>query len=406
MKLFKKLLALTLVLCMVFCLSSAVFAADGDGSGDSTTPTYPSDQTTVTVKKEYKLDNPNMTSPAETFKLIQTNAAFGDDVQKEDNDTVPDLPKAKTEGTEVADVTIGSTSYRVVSQVSVAEGDAGKKNDDNSVIYHNFVINLPEASSFPNVGTYKYTLKEVESTTAGVTCREDTLLLVITVINAEGSTDNHLRIAAVHTEKPENGVYGTKENGKKSDKIDNTYSAGTLNVKKLVSGKLADTKDTFKFTVNFVAPDGLDVQSTINYGENKNIAPSDWKDVTDSETSTTRKVATVEIELKHDATVSFTNIPYGVAWSVTEESPTAKGYTATSFVVTSTSNTTGTTGNVLTAYDSNGISDAVTNVVFTNFKDGNIDMGVSLDSLPYILALAAAFGGAVVMITRKRHVED
>ncbi len=403
MKMMKRILALALALVMAFCLSAVAFASAEEPS----TPAYPGDQTSVTVKKEYKLENTGMTSPAETFQLIQTNKEFGDDVIKDNNDTVPDLPKAKnTDGTEVGDKTIGSNAYRVVSQVSVAEGDAGKKNDDNTVVYHNFVITLPNANLFPNVGTYKYTLKEVESTTAGVTCREDTLLLVITVINAEGSTSNHLRIAAVHTEKPENGVYGTKENGKKSDTIDNTYSAGTLNVKKLVSGKLADTKDTFKFTVNFVAPEGLNVNSTINYGENKNIVPSDWKDVTDSETNTTRKVATVEIELKHDATVSFTNIPYGVAWSVTEESPTEKGYTSTSFVVTSTSNTTGTTGNVLTAYDSNGISDAVTNVVFTNFKDGNIDMGVTLDSLPYILALAVAFGGAVVMITRKRHVED
>ena len=39
MKLFKKLLALTLVLCMVFCLSSAVFADDSTSTEEPKTVT-------------------------------------------------------------------------------------------------------------------------------------------------------------------------------------------------------------------------------------------------------------------------------------------------------------------------------------------------------------------------------
>ena len=91
-------------------------------------------------------------------------------------------------------------------------------------------------------------------------------------------------------------------------------------------------------------------------------------------------------KLKHGDTISIANIPYGVTYSVTETA--VDGYTTTK---------TGDTGTINAAEQT---------AAFTNTKEGTIDMGVTLDSLPYILALAVVFGGAVVMFTRKRHVED
>ena len=44
---------------------------------------------------------------------------------------------------------------------------------------------------------------------------------------------------------------------------------------------------------------------------------------------------------------------------------------------------------------------------FTNTKDGQIDTGISLDSLPYILVFAGVAVAAVVMVVfRKRRYDD
>ena len=46
-------------------------------------------------------------------------------------------------------------------------------------------------------------------------------------------------------------------------------------------------------------------------------------------------------------------------------------------------------------------------VVFTNHKDMDIDTGVILDTLPYILILAVVvIGGVVLLKSRKRRRED
>ena len=95
---------------------------------------------------------------------------------------------------------------------------------------------------------------------------------------------------------------------------------------------------------------------------------------------------TQTFKLKHGQSTKFTNLPYGVTYTVTETAVT--GYTTTS---------TGAEGT---------ISEASQTATFTNNKTGEVDMGVTMDSLPYILALAVACVGAVVLFTRKRHVQD
>ena len=75
MKTIKKLLALALVLCMVFCLSVAVFA---DGESTPTEQTEPAettyeDMTTVAITKIYKVRNADTSAPAEDFELVMEN---------------------------------------------------------------------------------------------------------------------------------------------------------------------------------------------------------------------------------------------------------------------------------------------------------------------------------------------
>lgn len=144
---------------------------------------------------------------------------------------------------------------------------------------------------------------------------------------------------------------------------------------------MGDKDKEFKVTVTFTAPTGKTVREAITYvedGNTKSIAADAWED---------GKVSAV-IELKHDATITFTNIPYDVTYTVAEDDYISEGYEVTY------SNKEGT------------INAATTSTNITNDKGGTVDMGVALDSLPYVLMLAAACAGMFVFVSKKRTAHE
>ena len=219
-------------------------------------------------------------------------------------------------------------------------------------------VALPE---YTNVGVYEYTLKEVAGTTAGVTYYDKGIKLVVTVVN---DNNGKLRIAAVHTESTGEA---------KSDNFPNTYKAGELDVSKTVTGNLGDKNKYFEFTV------------TLNGVEGKTYADS--YAVTggsaDAKNPTTIAVGVpTKFNLKHGDTITIANLPYGVTYTVTETA--AEGYT------------TEKTG------DHGTISAVDQTAAFTNTKNGEVDTGVVLNNMPYILVLAMLAAGVAVFIIRKR----
>lgn len=218
-------------------------------------------------------------------------------------------------------------------------------------------IKLP---TYTTVGKYEYTLKEVAGTTAGVTYYGNEIKLVVTVINGE---NGKLRIAAVHTESA----------GDKSDSFENTYSAGTLSITKTVTGNLGDKDKYFEFKVTLTG----DAAKT--YGGSYAVTGG-----SNAKNPTSIKIGEeTTFLLKHGDTISIANLPYGVSYTVTETA--ADGYKTTR------------TG------DNGTISAAAQTVAFENNKNSeNIDMGVSMDSLPYILMLVVVGAAVVVIATRKK----
>ena len=219
-------------------------------------------------------------------------------------------------------------------------------------------VALPE---YTNVGVYEYTLKEVAGTTAGVTYYDKGIKLVVTVVN---DNNGKLRIAAVHTESTGEA---------KSDNFPNTYKAGELDVSKTVTGNLGDKNKYFEFTV------------TLNGVEGKTYADS--YAVTggsaDAKNPTTIAVGVpTKFNLKHGDTITIANLPYGVTYTVTETA--AEGYTTEK---------TGDTGEIKAADQT---------AAFTNTKAGEVDTGVVLNNMPYILVLAVLAAGVAVFIIRKR----
>lgn len=218
-------------------------------------------------------------------------------------------------------------------------------------------VTLPQ---YDSVGIYEYTLIEKAGTTAGVAYYGDAIKLVVTVINGD---DGKLRVAAVHTES---------EGADKSDTFENTYSAGTLKISKTVTGNMGDKNKYFEFTVLLSGRSGMTYPET--------FAVSGGSYAQNPKTIKLSKQTT--FMLKHGDTISIANLPYDVDYMVIEMA--ADGYTTTS---------TNETGR---------ISAAEQTAAFTNVKNSAVDTGVMLDSLPYVLILAAVLGVAAAMVVRRR----
>lgn len=340
----KKLTAGALALSMMFAMAVPMAFAD-----------TPSDMTSVTVTKLYKLDGDGV-SPAETFTLKQTDK----EVVDSEATVAPDLG------------TITGASFG--EGAATAEGATGK-----------ITIALPP---YEKVGIYKYTLEEEAGSTAGVAYYGKEIKLVVTVVN-DGT--GKVRVAAVHTEaENEDGGFDsiTKGEGGKSDTFANTYKANELEVSKDVTGNMGDKEKLFQFHVTFTKKSTEDAPELIKY-----------EDATGKHTIAfgTNGKATVDFKLKDDSELHFTNIPEGVSYTVWEDSYATDGYKT--YIDSETEDNE----------DSSAEGTATTEkaaVAFINHKGGDVDTGVILDNAPYILMLAVVAGGAMTLVIKKRREEE
>lgn len=342
----KKLLSIALALVLILSMS-IVASAEGE------TATW-EDMSTITLTKEYKLANAGTSSPAETFTFSTL--------------TCTGVAEAGV-GTDGAVVTTSNAPVPTIGSVSYEAGEAGGDNAKKTI-----TIDLPKYTA---VGIYTYTFSETDNGTAGVTYRSEAIKLVVTVIEQNGK----VRVAQVHTE-------GENDTAK-STQFDNTYSAGSLAITKAVTGIMGDKQKEFTVKVTFTAPAGETVKSVISYtdGDDENTIAANW---TGSQE--------VNITLKDTETVTFTNIPYGVTYTVVEDDYTgADGYDAATYTYTDETKDEG--GNLVLNKESE-------TVTITNNKNGTVDTGITMDSMPYVLLMAVACFGMVVLFSKKRMMRE
>ncbi len=340
----KKFMAGMLAATLALGMNTAVFADSEKSSGISSS-----------IKMNFTLENEGTTSPAVTF-------SFSDPVCYSVTDS------AITDLTAVPKVTVGSITY--------AAGEA--TNSEKSVS-----LKIP---SYESVGVYKYKFKEVTSEILGIKCFEKDIYLTVTVTYNQ---DNNLVASAeVYTDIEEEGT----EAAKKVDNLANTYSAGSLSVKKEVTGNMGDKKKDFTVHVTFTNPTNRRIDSTISY----KTADGVKKEITSE--MLREGNCTADIVLSDQDTVTFTNIPYGVTYTVTEEDYTGdKGGYEKAGIVATDSDPTCETGKIDSASEA---------VVVTNNKQKGIDTGINLDSMPYLMMMGVACAGMFTFFTKKRMARE
>ena len=354
----KKFLAILLALVLCLSLGVTAFAAqDGEepaaSSGNAQTTEGPTPGA-YTVTKTYELSGGDIT-PAETLE-------FSVDLVSGVPDGVSAVP------------TVGTNKDNKVA-ITSTQAEDGEESVDFT-----FPINFPEYSK---VGVYTYEIAETAGTVAGETYDEDPIYVVVTVTNAASGTvgdDSLVTTVAVHK---------GSATGDKDASFTNKFGMGQLTVTKEVEGNLASNEEEFAITVTFTCENAASAIAVTNPDDStESLAFADGE-------------AKIVVYLKNGASATFANIPAGTSYTVAEDSkyagPKVEGGTAKTDEWCYTVSYENEEGDIEAGSD-------ITCTV-TNSKETDIDTGVVLDSLPYVLAIAVVLSAAVLMFVSKRRSE-
>lgn len=163
-------------------------------------------------------------------------------------------------------------------------------------------------------------------------------------------------------------------------------ASANLTISKTVTGKLGDTNKAFTFTI------------TKADGTSANITDANVE-ISEADSAKVEWLRNGKFTLKDGASIIFKNLPSG-EYKVIEEDYSGEKY--------DTSWQIGTDGEV---YEKNStatvtIGTTEQTVHFTNHRTLEPDLGVLLDTLPYIVILAVVAGGVALLMLRKRRKED
>lgn len=161
-------------------------------------------------------------------------------------------------------------------------------------------------------------------------------------------------------------------------------ASANLTISKTVTGKLGDTNKAFTFTITKADGTAANITNTNIEISEADHAKVEWK-------------GNGQFTLKDRASITFKNLPSG-EYKIVEEDYTGEKY-ETSYVVDSGTSTDGQEATVTIGTDAKQIN-------FTNHRTLEPDLGVLLDTLPYIVILAVVAGGVALLMLRKRRKED
>lgn len=161
-------------------------------------------------------------------------------------------------------------------------------------------------------------------------------------------------------------------------------ASANLTVSKTVTGKLGDTNKAFTFTITKADGTAANITDTNIEISEADRAKVEWK-------------GNGQFTLKDGASIIFKNLPSG-QYKVVEDNYSGEKY-ETSYVVDSGTPENGQEATVTIGTDAKRID-------FTNHRNLEPDLGVLLDTLPYIVILAVVAGGVALLMLRKHRKED
>lgn len=161
-------------------------------------------------------------------------------------------------------------------------------------------------------------------------------------------------------------------------------ASANLTVTKTVTGKLGDTNKAFTFTI------------TKADGASANIIDANVE-ISEADSAKVEWLRNGKFTLKDGASIIFKNLPSG-QYKVVEDDYIGEKY-ETSYVVDSGTPENGQEATVT-------IGTGAKRIDFTNHRNLEPDLGVLLDTLPYIVILAVVAGGVALLMLRKHRKED
>lgn len=330
----KKIISFALALILALSMSTVAFATDNQDAS---------------FNKTYKITNEGTSNPEETFTFTFTADRVTDSNK---NLGVSDMPA-------IANSTISygagtATVAGLQKAVNVALSDV----------------------TWPGVGVYYYQVKETSGNTAGVTYDSATAYLKVTVAYDEGTNTYYTAFVTLNlADENGDGITDNKTGG-----FTNEYSAGSLSIKKIVTGNMGDQSAYFAVKVKLTGETGK------TYLNSYSVTGGSYA----SNPSTIAIGTETTFYLKHDDTITISNLPYGVTYTVVEDDYTSQekgAYQEADYKFSDTAKK---------------IDSASDTVQITNAKSTTVDTGINMDSMPYILILAVAFVGLFVFISKKR----
>lgn len=163
-------------------------------------------------------------------------------------------------------------------------------------------------------------------------------------------------------------------------------ASANLTISKTVTGKLGDTNKAFTFTITKADSTAANITNTNIEISEADRAKVEWK-------------GNGQFTLKDGASITFKNLPSG-EYKVVEDDYSDEKY--------DTSWQIGTDGEVHEKNSTATVTIGTTEqtVHFTNHRTLEPDLGVLLDTLPYIVILAVVAGGVALLMLRKHRKED
>lgn len=357
----KKLFAGVVAAAMMATMSFPAFAAESNLKDGK-----------IELTKTFTAANRGTTSQEEDFTFTITagatvNGKRVEVVNNKDLTGVPDFGTDKELKKHVDNLTAG-----------VTDKDSGT-----------FTIDPKEELNITRPGIYYYTVTETDNGIQGVTYAKP-LTMKVTAGYATADARELTYWVALTRDTAETNFMFNKDNKVGQDKaFENTYSAGDLVITKAIRGSNGDRAHEFNFTITLSGQKGTKVSYTAADKPATGIIGEDGT------------LTISDIKLADDGKFVISNIPYGVTYTISENT---EGYTATAMKGSATANLT-TTDTTATYNDS--VDADSTTIAFTNTLGNTvIDTGVILDNAPYILMLAVVAGGAMTLVIKKRREEE